>query len=529
MTNRNKTIAFYLGAFIFISELSFGIWMTHWNHFIPGDAISRVANAYYVLFSRNPHLGAIGFVWNPLPSLLMLPIILFSRWVPQLASEGIAGIIVTAFFAAGASFHLFRCFIKHKQQLVFSLFVVLLFAFNPFIFLYGSNGMSEILFIYFLIFCLTALLDWLDPENGTIPMIMMGFSLALAFFTRYESIIFGVGLALSLTLINWFSKRHEEGSGRLYWYQKWEATELIVLLPAIYSGIVWFVLNWSIMGDGFFFLRSNYSNLAQSEGLSKNPTIGPVIGDFSNVLIFVVERSLPFLIPFLAILIIRTLRRQLFKIDFLCLILLIMSIPIMQTMMLYRGASYGWLRFFAYPMPIVFAWLPYELQKLKELARPLYVLGGCITLILLSTSAFAIGLVMNNQRLAPEEYEAIHYKESPTYSADRLAAQIAHDLDTLLKDNPNTSILVDSFNGFRIILTMKQSGRLVITSDLDFEKSLKHPVGEKIDYILVPKPEGVAALNAVNQQYKNFYNNGADFAQLDKQYGDSWRLYQVVN
>ena len=38
-----------------------------------GDAWSRITNAYYVLYSRDPHLAAIGFIWNPLPSLMAIP------------------------------------------------------------------------------------------------------------------------------------------------------------------------------------------------------------------------------------------------------------------------------------------------------------------------------------------------------------------------------------------------------------------------------------------------------------------------
>ena len=40
---------------------------------IMGDAESRVADAWYVFFTRDPHLAAIGFVWNPLPSILVMP------------------------------------------------------------------------------------------------------------------------------------------------------------------------------------------------------------------------------------------------------------------------------------------------------------------------------------------------------------------------------------------------------------------------------------------------------------------------
>ncbi|MCL1632761.1 glycosyltransferase family 39 protein [Sporolactobacillus sp. CPB3-1] len=528
--SRNKHIPYYFGSILFILELSFGIWMAHWNHFIPGDAVSRVANSYYVLFSRDPHLGAIGFVWNPLPSLLTIPILLLNPWCKVLASEGIAGIILTALFAAFTSVLLFKALLRRKQPFLFSFAFVLLFSFNPFLFLYGSNGMSEMLFICFIMFCIIAFTDWLDEKRSVTSMIMIGFALALALLTRYESVVFGAALALSLFIIIWSRRRKGEAAhyGIAYTYNKWEASEWIALLPALYTGIIWMALNWAIMGDGLFFLRSNYSNLAQSEGLSKNPTIGPVIGDYGNTLLFVAERSLPFLLPFLAVLIIRILRRRVFKAGFLCLFFLLMSIPLMQVYMLHKGASYGWLRFFVYPFVITLAWLPYELQKLKEQARRLYILGGCITLILLSASAYTTGYAMNNERLSPEEYQAIHYKKSATYASNLLSQKIAEDLDDRLRMDSHASLLLDSFNGFQIILDMDQTKQLIITSDLDFKKKLNDPVNEHVTYILVPKPDGVAALNAVNERYKSFYEQGADFAKLDKTYSDQWRLYRVV-
>ncbi|MCQ2009508.1 hypothetical protein NOM01_05780 [Sporolactobacillus sp. STSJ-5] len=527
---KNKYVPYYFGLILFILELCFGIWMTHWNHFVPGDAVSRVANAYYVLFSRNPHLGAIGFVWNPLPSLLMLPILLMSPWCKILASEGIAGIILTALFAAFSAVLIFKSLLRRKQPFLFSFAIVLLFSLNPFIFLYGSNGMSEMLFIYFIIFCVIAFTDWLDEKRSVTSMIMVGFALALAFLTRYESILFGLALALSLTIIIWSKRKKEETADyeAAFIYNKWEATEWLALLPAIYTGIIWIGLNWSIMGDGLFFLRSNYSNLAQSEGLSKNPIIGPVISHFGNTLLFVFERSIPFLLLFLAILIIRIMRHKLFHADFLCLLMIVLSIPLMQIYMLYKGASYGWLRFFVYPFVITVAWLPYELQKLREQVKHLYFFGGCVTLIFLSASAYVTGYAMNDARLSPEEYQAIHFKQSSTYTSNRQSMRIAMDLDQLLSKNKHASLLVDSFNGFQIILDMKQTKQLIITSDLDFKRRLNNPVDRKVTYILVPKPEGVAALNAVSVRYKNFYNKGASFARLYKTYGDQWRLYQVV-
>ena len=61
---------------------------------VQADALSRVGNAEYVLFSRDPHLAAIGFVWSPLPSLLMLPLLPFKLIFPQLVQLGFAANIV---------------------------------------------------------------------------------------------------------------------------------------------------------------------------------------------------------------------------------------------------------------------------------------------------------------------------------------------------------------------------------------------------------------------------------------------------
>src|SRR6185437_6394723 len=44
---------------------------------LPLDAVSRMANGYYVLWSRDPHLAAVGFVWSPLQSFADIPVLVF--------------------------------------------------------------------------------------------------------------------------------------------------------------------------------------------------------------------------------------------------------------------------------------------------------------------------------------------------------------------------------------------------------------------------------------------------------------------
>src|SRR5919204_6676355 len=79
-----------------VGYLALGAYLDLVAHVIVGDAWSRVGNAYYVLFSRDPHLAAIGFVWSPLPSLLELPLVVLHGVSPALVSEGFAGSILSA-------------------------------------------------------------------------------------------------------------------------------------------------------------------------------------------------------------------------------------------------------------------------------------------------------------------------------------------------------------------------------------------------------------------------------------------------
>ena len=57
---------------------------------MPGDAVSRMANGFYALYSRDPHLAAIGFVWTPLTSMADLVVLLFKGVWPSLATHDVA-------------------------------------------------------------------------------------------------------------------------------------------------------------------------------------------------------------------------------------------------------------------------------------------------------------------------------------------------------------------------------------------------------------------------------------------------------
>ncbi len=76
-TRLSKKQKCYWGSALFVvflvAYLAVGYYLYLVIGYINPDASSRVGNAGYTIMSRFPHLGAIGFVWNPLPSFAQIP------------------------------------------------------------------------------------------------------------------------------------------------------------------------------------------------------------------------------------------------------------------------------------------------------------------------------------------------------------------------------------------------------------------------------------------------------------------------
>jgi hypothetical protein len=100
MALARKRPVFWFFMVILALELAFGYYLAVIYGFMSGDASSRVANAFYVLYSREPSLANIGFIWNPLPSILQLFVLVFYPLFPALAADGLAAVIVSSLFAA---------------------------------------------------------------------------------------------------------------------------------------------------------------------------------------------------------------------------------------------------------------------------------------------------------------------------------------------------------------------------------------------------------------------------------------------
>lgn len=520
-----RRIGFALFLVVFAAELSWGYYVAHIRDYIHGDAISRVANAFYVLYSRDPHLAAIGFIWNPLPSMLEMIPLLFWKVAPIVASSGLAAVIVSASFTAATVVLIYRMLLRHEVPAIFRRIIIAGFIANPFIFFYGANGMSEMMFSFAIVWAVSALTTWMR-EQKTVSLVEIGVALSLGFWIRYEAVALGFAIAVCIVIILYVRLPigFNRAEFRQVHYPKMEASLLLALAPPVCSGLLWIFLNATIMGDPLYFLHSGYSNTAFVQ--DRSTELIEMTGDFIRVTMFAFRKMLFFLLPLAALLVLRMMTARLWQWDTLLLLTLAGAIPAMQALMLYQGSSYGWLRFFMYPLIIAIAWLPYEWTQIRMLPRAKTMFAVICAAVLLSAGVIRD---MNDQRLAPEEYGSLHMSESQTARDMKEGREIARYLDALIESRKpeETLILTDSFSAFSVIVNIRNPRNLVITNDRDFPEILDAPQDHGIDYILVSRLEG-AVLQVIHHKYPDMFDGGVPWTELTEEFSDNWRLYRVL-
>ncbi|WP_188538846.1 glycosyltransferase family 39 protein [Paenibacillus segetis] len=497
---------------VLLLELAVGYYLTAIYGFMSGDASSRVANAFYVLYSREPSLANIGFIWNPLPSFMEMIILVFYPLFPGLATYGLAAVIVSSLFAALTAALIVKAGLQFGINKWISLIIAILYAFNPYIFYYGANGLTEVIFIYFINLAVIQTLLWMR-NDGSRTLVIAALALAFAFWTRYETVFFGAALAI-VVLVWIVQSKQDPIKERL---QQVEGTWTVLLTPVVFSGLLWIFFNYTIMGDGFYFLTSTYGNLGQADLLMSDDKYTSLMGHPIATLIFVGERLWYFCIPLMIIFVIRIIERRLFRWDFLMLIILAVSIPFMQVILLLKGGTAAWIRYYMYAFPIVAVWTPYEISQMKFRKT-----GSTLLIIGMLVSTVVMGMMMNNPKIASDEYEA--FRHNKLYAEQEAGAAATAYINENLSDQ---KILTDSFSSFRIIMGSKHPKNFIITSDHDFKESLDSPTDHEVDFILLPNPQAVLSLDNVNQTYPNLYDQGAEWATLYKEFNGFWRLYKV--
>lgn len=552
---RVSRLIFTVSAVLYLCT---GMLLTAGRGYLMGDALSRVSATQSALFSRDPHLSAIGFVFTPLTSLAQLPFVAFAPWTSAITRWGLSGVLMTALFMAGAVTMVWGIGVDRGAPRWLCVVITAVFALNPMVVVYGGNGMSEALFLFCLCWAVRRLMRWVRTD-GVHDLVAAGIALGLGYLTRYDALAPAAAAALLVFGLSYYRRRAAE-----YRFAGAAMDLVLVTAPVALAFVVWAATSWLITGQAFQQFTSQYGNsaiLAQSGAAAPG---NPVVAlQYSLGAMVILAPLLPLLIPITGAL---ALRRK--DLQVAVPMLLFGSVLAFQMLSYATGSTFAFLRFYVAVIPFAamlalliapargfppskrpgryadtVAAETAEPEAPVRSTRPLIGASLAATLLLVTLPVTALG--MNNQLMAVQEYamEAVLFPNPENVSAKyndevRIAAtfrterRLADYLDAL--DLPPGSVVMDTVYGFAVLVASDKPDRFVIPSDRDFVRVLNRPLDRGAKYILAVPNTGRGTSDAVNRRYPSMYENGAEIATLELEIPNdgagqpNWRLYRII-
>ncbi len=546
-----------IGTLLFLVYLALGGYIAIVRGYLPGDAVARLANAYLVFHGVETKLSSIGFVWPPIPTLLIVPLTL----VQPLMDSWMAVVLISAAFMAAA------CVLVGAIAAICGIpawwrrLLVVLFATNPLIVVFGINGMSEAILLAFALAAFYWLIRyWQSGNNG--HLVIASALLGLLPMIRYEMAVLAAGAGLLLAFPSspgggrWRRLEPHTLQGRLIGYA----------VLAGYPTLLWALASWQIMGSPVYFLVNDLSALNVSQIDLGGQQMGPLAA-FQLALEIWVSAFPVGLVASLAAVAVGVLRRSPFLV---ILGLLPLAVPLLQGFLLGRGATVALVRYFIMVVPLAYVSLLASLRPLlpaparsyehrsentgdgiptgpgrretaatssyrtdapgkKALWRSV-ALGG-IALLLLGSSVSSGMLLASGQHQDFEHETWISLTSREQVKDQRIPETMAVGRALARIVPEGSTVLLDEYQyGYAAMLGANKPRMFVNHTHPQYEQALRRPQ-EFVDYLLVPNPAGRGALYAINRFHPKLYSQGAPWAELVDELPPTeigWRLYRVV-
>lgn len=522
----------------FVAYVLVGAFLVFHANLIMGDALARVGIAHRILFSRDPHLAAIGFVWSPLPMLLLLPLVPLKAVWPALVEVGFAGNVLSALFMAGAVSQVRGFLADLGLGRGARLALTIAFAAHPMIVFFGANAMTEAQFVFLLLVALRQLARWLRTSELS-PLVNAALALGLAYLTRYELAAAAAVACLVVAAVT-YRRTHDTRSRRLGLAV---CDAVIVGGPFVLAFALWSGISWLITGVAFAQSSSVYGTTAQlqSKGFGASSVID-ALGWGGHALEGIIGLE-----PFLPLLLVAGLVLALRRRDPVAVatIAFLSSVVGLMLWAYATGSILRELRYVIVSIPLAVLVAGVCLASFRA-ARPRGAWGGAAlsaAVAAMLAAALPTGAaVAMDPAFSPSDGVRLQIAlRLVTPSSDQMASTrrfvedraVAAYIDSLHLSRG--SVLLDDFIGFSVILDLRRPEQFVITSDRDFARALDDPASAGIRYVLVPPPHSIlGALDAVNRAYPSLYDTGADVATLVHRFTDSsdahydWKLYRVA-
>jgi len=531
LTFRDDTLLFGASFAVFLAAAVFFFFVLDvYNQ----DALSRTVDAHNVLFSRDPHLGAIGLVWPPIPTVMRIAL------MPLLSPVGLTeftGPVTSVIATAGCVVLLNRILHRFRVPVGTRVTWIVLSFGNPVTLYHFVNGTAESVFSFFFLWVLLAALNLREaPERAVIGMGLAG---GLALWVRYEALaILGIAV-VGVLLISYVFRR--EGVWRDA--TRFESLLVTLLAPGIFLGLMWLSFNYSAAGDPLFFYRGPYSINAAPD-VARNVAdhaLRYAYQDVFGTLSYIIQRALQvsFLFP-LAVFgaAIVGLRRRAFEGTVLAM--LSASTLLMMCYQTFTGTIAPWLRYWVYlPVftPILLGWIAYQYPFwLRGTALAQTVRNGIIPAMFLLASAVSYQAMGHVEVGADEQLVVATIGGDETRAAalrtnfpDR---EVTERVMAALRETEGV-ILLDLQRAPVLVLHFEDAHRFAINTDRDFGQILDAPT-EHADYVLLPDPLGKGVelqRDEIYIRYPDLYE-GAEWLELVQEFRGEildWLLFRVVD
>ena len=513
-----------------------------------GDAFSRMANGSYVLYSRAPHLAAIGFVWEPLTSMADMFFLLGNHIWPALSHNDMAGSLTSAISMAGAAYQLLAALrewgVTRTPRLVLTAFFVI----NPMILLYAGNAMSEGLYLFTLIAATRYLLRWIRTGDLR-SLVYAGISLGFAYLTRNEAAGSIIAGALCVLLVSYWRHDGKRPSRRAIAL----SDAAIFAVPGIVAAAGWAITSYVITGTFFAQYSSVYGSSEQEALLSHESLHFRILYEFHAI--YSLSPTILLILP--AAIIAAAYKRDA---RILAPLTVLTGALGFDALALLNNNIQPYFRYFIVTIPIAILLVgglispaspplgskgsggvrvprPHPTMATRRLRN-----AGALLLVLTTmvTATATSGAAMFNPKIGPEELLQLGFVFNPHPSAYQRAYGQRYPeilrLSSYLAQLklPDGDVIVDNSVECvpEVITTISQPKLFVIPNNRDFQRTLADPLTFHAHYILEPSPS-FDPVTASNIEFPALWSNGDGFAKMVRQFPSrgtcpKFRLFRVI-
>ncbi len=414
--------------------------------------------------------------WPPLPVLVRLPLValLPATDAPAASiavSAGAGALCVLLMAMLGRDWHLGRA----RAVLVAGL------SLNPWFLRHAVDGSTHTTTLVFVLLTAHTLMRWLATDSLRY-MVTFGLCAGLLLLTSFELTPWLLAGVLLLVIL----RRGRDGNAG-----EKRAALLLAVLPAVYLFGLWILMNWLIMGDGFFFLRSLFrASLwrarVEPTGMLLPLDIGCVAFGLVVLLLALFRRDTPGA----------------------CLAAmaaapLLLALGFERVGLLWSRAP---LLFVLHPLALVAFGVAWGDARIRR--------GG------MPPAAWLAGLVLV---AAPGAQYAL---QPPAPSAADDAGHVRHAVEChVAAQSPYALVFACGYESYRLL--GHDGGRFFHHAlDFNFNETRNDYRGHAL-YLLVHAPTGRAAMDSIHWQYDDIYALGSR-GTLYADDWDGWRLFEII-